>query len=110
MLKGKKEGLGAFSFVTLGAYGLVELRSKSESREPEFHTTGFFNCDTQVLDEMLNVEAWLKISSEHARCQLFERKTTGGTLLKKIDHLVKVKTSFMSVDKSLADTNHGIGD
>jgi hypothetical protein len=68
LLKGKKESLGAFSFVTLSPNSLIELRGKTEAREPEFHATGFINCDTQVLDEVLNIEAWLKISSEHARC------------------------------------------
>ena len=75
----------------------VELVGESSAWHRKLHASALVQDDTQVFDEMLDVEAWFEVAFEHAGAELLEPEVCGGTLGEKIDHLNVVQTSLLSV-------------
>ena len=55
---------------------------------------------------MLNVEAWLKVTLQHARSIGLQTEAASCTSLQKTNHLLQIQASFVTVDERFTEPDH----
>jgi len=103
------EAVGAIFGATVGNVHREELVSLGHAGEGDAHLLALIKSDTEVLNEMFDVETGFKVSLQNARAEAGKLEGASSTLGEELDHLVQVKTSLLTVDKSLANTEQVVG-
>ena len=98
-LKGSEQALGAHAALVLSHHCLIKLECESRAWHGQVHPLALIENDAEVFDEVLDVEAGVEVSLEHAWTQLLHREATSGTLSEHRDHLVMVKVGLLGVEK-----------
>ncbi len=109
-LKSCKKALSALTAFTLGHHELVQLECQGGSWDRQVASFALVEYDAKILNEVLHVEAGLKVSLEHSWTKLLHAEATSSSLRQQIDHLLVVEAGLLSVKEGLTKTNHGCPD
>eukprot|EP00356_Strombidium_inclinatum_P011330 CAMPEP_0170505228 /NCGR_PEP_ID=MMETSP0208-20121228/50225_1 /TAXON_ID=197538 /ORGANISM="Strombidium inclinatum, Strain S3" /LENGTH=86 /DNA_ID=CAMNT_0010785947 /DNA_START=19 /DNA_END=279 /DNA_ORIENTATION=- len=85
---------------------MIELLGQRSTGQSDAHSLAFFEADSQVLDEVFDVESRLEIPTKHSGAQFLHTEAASCSLRQKSDQLVELETSLMTVDQALAQTDH----
>lgn len=110
LLKNLKEALGALAGATLCHHALVELIGERDAWDRKIHASRLIQNNTEILDEVLDVEARLEVALELTRAQVSQLEAACTTLREQGNHLLMVETSLLCVEESLADADLVAGD
>ena len=104
-LQRKHQSLSAQLSIALSLDRQVQLVRKSKSGKRQVHSLGLVQRNAHILNEVVHEEAGIEVALDHARTEVVDAPRASSASTDSGNHLIKVQTRLVSVQKTLADTN-----
>ena len=97
--------LSTHAALILSHHHLIELESQSCTRHSKLHSATLVQNNAQVFDEVLDVEARLKVSFQHSWRHFLQLEAASTSLRQKTDHVFVVYSRLLGIEQRLTHSN-----
>ena len=104
-LQRKHQGLSAQLSIALSLDRQVQLVRKSKSGKRQVHSLGLVQRNAHILNEVVHEEAGIEVALDQTGAEVIDAPRASSASTDSGNHLIKVQTRLVSVQKTLADTN-----